>query len=100
MNEEPKNNEHIKDILSREFKGDYSTMSNGEFVDKLKNALYQLFLIEVDDIAVSTRYNMDGSYINISIQGELFRDIDAENKTLDEYLDGYNILEELDEDEF
>lgn len=67
--------EHKKDILSREWKYDFASLSNKELTFLLTNLFYQYFLIDVHSISIQSMQDRSGNDVEIIINGEAFRDV-------------------------
>lgn len=75
---EESNYDHIKEVLSKEFQGDFNTMTNEEIRNSIINFFYQAFLIDLDDVQVACRTTDSGTYVSFTLQGEAY----SENEEL------------------
>ena len=70
--------EHEKDnwreILNKEWSRDFPTLSNQEIQKMIILAFYQLFLIDVDNIKITSDIGVGGQYVKFEIEGEAYMD--------------------------
>lgn len=68
---------HYMDILSREWINDFSSLSNKEINNILITIFYQLFMIELDSIEITSTIDELGNHVTFRLEGEAFRDSDT-----------------------
>lgn len=90
-------NEHINDILSREFKGDFASLTHDEVRQKIYNMFYQMFLIDVESMKIIVNDDFAGSHVSLAITGTLLRD--ADNLKDADITETYMEIEDIEEDE-
>lgn len=78
--------ENWREILNKEWSKDFPTLTNEEIQKVIIMAFYQLFLIEVDNIRITSDIGSGGHYVKFEIEGEAYRD-------------GANLEEDIDEEE-
>jgi hypothetical protein len=70
--------EHEKDnwreILNKEWSKDFPTLSTKEVQKMIILAFYQLFLIDVDNIKITSDIGAGGQYVKFEIEGEAYMD--------------------------
>lgn len=72
-NEQP----NWRENLNKEWCKDFATMTNKEITDVLGLMFYQIFLIELDSIKITSDLDSNGNYVKFEIAGEAYRDSDG-----------------------
>lgn len=68
------NEQHWRETLNKEWSKSFPTMKIEEVQKMIGLAFYQLFLIEVDRIKITTDIDSHGHYIKFEIEGEAYKD--------------------------
>lgn len=67
-------NNNWRESLNKEWSKDFPTMTTEEVQKMLRLAFYQLFLIELNSIKVSSEIDSYGMNVKFVLEGEAFRD--------------------------
>lgn len=70
-----------RDILNKEWSKSIPTLTTEEIQKMITLAFYQLFLVEVHAIKITSDIDSNGHYITFNIEGEAFKD------SIDEYIE-------------
>lgn len=101
QNNQDKNwNNHFNDILTREWKNDFASLTNAELTLLLQNVFYQLFLIEINSVEISSKQNEFGNFVKFEISGEAFRDPEKLEEFEKEDLYSQNNMYNIDDEEY
>jgi hypothetical protein len=87
-------NDHMKEMMSKLWSKDITSLTMQEINDLICNMFYQIFLVDVHHVQFKTDTGVNGCTVEFFIQGEAFKD--EANIDVSDDIEIQEILQQMD----